>query len=105
MLIENLGFKVVTCFRNIRNDVSCGYIAARMVAKFKYNIITDQNWFGIPMFDCNYSGQKPSGLDLCTMGNIFLHIPGNQAVFLSETNCLDLIGLYSQVFHDLDRIQ
>ena len=39
--------------------------------------------------------------DICAIGNYALTIPGIHPVFLSETNCLDLIPIYSLHFHDL----
>ena len=64
-------------------------------------ILAGQNWFEASLFDCNYYGPSSYDTDICALGNYALDIPGNGPIFLSETNCLDLVSIYCLHFHDL----
>ena len=99
-LLQSLGFAVNTAFDNIQVQSSCGYIAARVVSKLNALISAQQSWFDASLCDCNYFGPVAFDHDICALGNYALDIPGTGPIFLSETNCLDLIPIYSLHFHD-----
>ena len=98
-LLQSLGFFVNTSIANIQVNSSCGYIAARIISKVKSLILTAQSWFNSPFNDCNYSGPSSFDTDICAIGNNALNIRGPSPIFLTETNCLDLIPIYSQHFY------
>ena len=99
-LLQSLGFSVNTSFANIQVNSSCGYIAARIISKLKSLIRDGQSWFNVPFDDCNYSGPSSFNTDICALGNYALNIRGSTPIFLTETNCLDLIPIYSLHFHN-----
>ncbi|XP_063692079.1 uncharacterized protein LOC134824229 [Bolinopsis microptera] len=100
-LLQSLGFSVNASFANIQVNSSCGYIASRVISKLKSFLSTGQSWFNASLFDCNYWGASDFETDICALGNHALNISGTSPVFLSETNCLDLIPIYSLHFHNL----
>ena len=99
--LQSLGFAVNTSFAAIQQGSSCGYIASRVVSKPKSLIFEGHSWFDSSLFTCNYFGPSEYSTDICAIGNNTLTIPGIHPVFLSETNCLDLIPIYSLHFHNL----
>ena len=103
-LIKSLGFETKTVFANIQWGSSCGYIAARIIAMFKAQLNRGSDWFHLDVDEimaCNYPGPALAGIDMCEIGNFALNTSRPpQPVFLTETECLNLIVAYSQLYHN-----
>ena len=97
-LLHSLNVTVATSISNTQYGTSCGYIAARVIAKL---MNAGHNWFAMPVDDCCYSAtSRHDAMDMCALGNVNLGKPGTRPVFLTETECLRLIAFYSQLFYD-----
>ena len=59
-----MGFNVRRTIINIQESMSCGYVAAWVIAKLNSAIFSNVNCFEIDVFYCNYNGRNSSELDM-----------------------------------------
>ncbi|XP_063687615.1 uncharacterized protein LOC134820897 [Bolinopsis microptera] len=98
--LVTLGFNVRRTINRFQEGVSCGYIAARVIAKLNAATISNVNCFDIDVFDCNYNGTNSAELDMVAVANIHLGLPGSKPHFLYASQCLTLITFYSMLYYN-----
>ena len=102
--LRDLGFQVRETIDNIQYGPSCGYIASRVVAKLASLTCLGADWFNTSLTDCNYYGPNShdSQLDMVIIANINLGLPGTAPHFLSSSECVQLIPLYSFIMYNVN---
>ena len=98
--LATLGFNVQKTINNFQESVSCGYIAARVIAKLHSATISNLNCFEMDVLDCNYDGRNSAELDMVAVANIHLGLPGTKPHFLYASQCLTLITFYSMLYYN-----
>ena len=100
--LTQFGIQVRSSRASIQYGCSCGYIAARLIAKINSLILRNEDWFNAQVVDCNYHGPTQNSLEvyMVIMANIFLGLAGTNTHFLSSSNCVQLIAFYSSMFYN-----
>ena len=98
--LATLGFNVQKTINNFQESVSCGYIAARVIAKLHSATISNISCFEMDVLDCNYDGRNSAELDMVAVANIHLGLPGTKPHFLYASQCLTLITFYSMLYYN-----
>ena len=105
--LKALGFAVNPVLNNDQKDVSCGYNAARVAAKFANY---EDDWFNQSVSDCCYSTHNVDPrLNFVAQGNIFLKISTpntgfekitKKPIFLTDNQCTKLFHFYSNLYYN-----